>query len=150
MTFGTYQGQPVAAVPTWYLLWFVSQESMRYKHWPLIEDALQELRDRLRQWDAVVAELRVTDAPQRHNTAKRANAKKAERAEKLRELEERRRRAFQEETRKRVAWNLARRYRVPSGTMTADQILEAFEAGTLPGQVKPGVTKVDSSFDGLV
>lgn len=149
MTFGAYQGQPVAAVPTWYLLWFVSQESMRYKRWPLVESALHELRDRFGRWDVLVADLRVAEVPQRSKAPWRAKQKEAKRAENRRRYEEQKQEARRQEKRHRLAWQLARRYNVPSGTMTADQILDAFEAGTLPGQTQPS-TLVGESFNGLV
>ncbi|WP_417276391.1 hypothetical protein [Castellaniella sp.] len=153
MTFGTHRGKPVADVPTWYLLWFVSQESLRYAHWPLVEAALHELHGRLGQWDALVAELRVTEAPRRSKAPWRAKQQEAKRAENRRLHAERRQEAFRKETRDRMAWQLARRYNVPSGTMTAEQILEAFKAGTLPGQVPrraAGGAGADTDFSDLV
>ncbi len=151
MTFGAYRGKPVADMPTWYLLWFVSQESLRYAHWPLVEAALHELHGRLGQWDALVAELHVIEAPQRGRAPWRAKQKEAKRAENRRLHAERQREALRKETRDRMAWQLAHRYNVPSGTMTAEQILEAFEAGTLPGQApRKAAAGADTEFSDLV
>lgn len=139
MSFGQYKGQPLATVPAHYLLWLVSREAIRYNRWPLIEDVLRELRSRFVQWDALAAELHVTEQPPAYwKTPKRAAQKAAERAEKLRQLEARRRQELRDETRKRMAAQLAYRYKVPSGVMTADQVIDAWRAGTLPGQtIKP-------------
>lgn len=153
MTLGKYKGQPLATVPTWYLLWFASRESMRYSQWPLVEAALHELHGRFGRWDALVADLQVTEAPQYSAAPWRAKQKEAKRAENRRLHEEQQREKLSTETRHRVAWQLARRYRIPSGTMTANQILEAFEAGTLPGQ-KPrkgaGCADTEPVFSDLV
>lgn len=137
MPLGQYKGQPLNTVPAHYLLWVLSREPIRHSRWPLAEEVLRELRRRLERWDDLVAELRVTEQPpERWKTPQRAKLKAAERAEKLRLLEERRRQELRDETRKRMAYTLAHRFKVPSGTMTVDQIIEAWRAGLLPGQTE--------------
>jgi uncharacterized protein (DUF3820 family) len=146
MPFGKFKGQPLAGIPADYLVWLVSRADIRHNHWPLIEGGiLAELRRRLEQWDDLVADLRVAELPEYWKTPKRAAQQAADRREKLRQLEERRWQALREDTRKRTAWQLARRYNVPSGTMTADQILEAWRAGTLPGQTNAPPSNNDFS-----
>lgn len=91
MPIGCYKGQDVAALPTKYLAWLVSQDAIRFKRWPLIKEAMRVLRIRFDSFDDLVAELQVdTPPPEYWKTAKRAGQKKAEQAEKLRALEERR------------------------------------------------------------
>lgn len=149
MPFGLYRGQPLPTVPAHYLLWVVSREPIRHSRWPLVEEVLRELRRRLERWDDLVAELRVTEQPpERWKTPQRAKRKAAERTEKLRLLEERRRQELRDETRKRMAYTLAHRFKVPSGIMTVDQIIEAWRAGTLPGQI--GKPALGEDFSDLV
>lgn len=91
MPIGCYKGQDVAALPTKYLAWLVSQDAIRFKRWPLMKEALRVLRKRFESFEALEAELKVdTPPPEYWKTAKRAGQKKAEQAEKLRALEERR------------------------------------------------------------
>ena len=91
MPIGIYKGRDVAALPTKYLTWLVSQDAIRFKRWPLVKEALRVLRKRFESFEALEAELKVdTPPPEYWKTAKRAGQKKAEQAEKLRALEERR------------------------------------------------------------
>ena len=91
MPIGCYKGQDVAALPTKYLAWLISQDAIRFKRWPLMKEALRVLRKRFESFEALEAELQVdTPPPEYWKTAKRAGQKKAEQAEKLRALEERR------------------------------------------------------------
>lgn len=91
MPIGCYKGQDVAALPTKYLAWLISQDAIRFKRWPLVKEAIRVLRKRFESFEALVAELQVdTPPPEYWKTAKRAGQKKAEQAEKLRALEERR------------------------------------------------------------
>ncbi|HNQ56823.1 MAG TPA: DUF3820 family protein [Candidatus Desulfobacillus denitrificans] len=91
MPIGCYKGQDVAALPTKYLAWLISQDAIRFKRWPLVKEAMRVLRARFDSFEVLVAELQVdTPPPEYWKTAKRAGQKKAEQAEKLRALEERR------------------------------------------------------------
>ncbi|MHB1430180.1 MAG: hypothetical protein ACYC5U_11740 [Rhodocyclaceae bacterium] len=91
MPIGCYKGQDVGALPTKYLAWLVSQDAIRFKRWPLVKEALRVLRKRFESVETLEAELQVdTPPPEYWKTAKRAGQKKAEQAEKLRALEERR------------------------------------------------------------
>ena len=91
MPIGIYKGQDVAALPTKYLAWLVSQDAIRFKRWPLMKEALRVLRKRFESFEALEAELKVdTPPPEYWKTAKRTDQKKAEQAEKLRALEKRR------------------------------------------------------------
>ncbi|MDP2883257.1 MAG: DUF3820 family protein [Azonexus sp.] len=91
MPIGCYKGQDVAALPTKYLAWLVSQDAIRFKRWLLVKEALRVLRKRFESVETLEAELQVdTPPPEYWKTAKRAGQKKAEQAEKLRALEERR------------------------------------------------------------
>lgn len=82
MPIGCHRGQPVAALPTKYLAWLVSQDAIRFKRWPLVQEALRVLRSRFENFDAMEAELRVDIPPPEYwKTAKRAGRKNAERAE---------------------------------------------------------------------
>ncbi len=91
MPIGCYKGQDVAALPTKYLAWLISQDAIRFKRWPLVKEAMRVLRARFDSFELLVAELQVdTPPPEYWKTAKRAGEKKAEQAEKLRALEERR------------------------------------------------------------
>ncbi len=91
MPIGCYKGQDVAALPTKYLAWLISQDAIRFKRWPLVKEAMRVLRARFDSFELLVAELQVdTPPPEYWKTAKRAGQKKAEQAEKLRALEERR------------------------------------------------------------
>ena len=91
MPIGCYKGQSVASLPTKYLAWLISQDAIRFKRWPLVKEAMRVLRARFESFEVLVAELQVeTPPPEYWKTAKRAGQKKAEQAEKLRALEERR------------------------------------------------------------
>ena len=91
MPIGCYKGQDVAALPTKYLAWLVSQDAIRFKRWPLMKEALRVLRKRFESFEALEAELQVdTPPPEYWKTGKRSDQKKAEQAEKLRTLEKRR------------------------------------------------------------
>ena len=89
MPLGKFKGQPVEAMTTQYLCWLVTQDNIRFKHWPLIKEALRVLRSR--DFDGILGELNVaTPPPDRRPTPEQIEKRKAEKAEKLRELEKRR------------------------------------------------------------
>lgn len=91
MTIGKFKGQPVANMTISYLMWLITNEHIRFKYRTLIEEALQVLRVRFENFDALLAELAVTEPPsERWKTAKRTERKKKERVEKLLLLEGRR------------------------------------------------------------
>lgn len=86
MPIGKFKGQSVEAMTTQYLCWLVTQDNIRFKQWPLIKEALRVLRSR--DFDGILGELKTTGLPpDRRPTPEK---RKAEKAEKLRELEQRR------------------------------------------------------------
>jgi hypothetical protein len=89
MPMGKFTGQPVADMTTVYLCWLVTNDHIRFKRWPLIQEALRVLRSRFDNLDAIFAELK-TEAPppQYWKTPEQVAQRKAEKAEKLRQLEE--------------------------------------------------------------
>lgn len=106
MPMGKFKGQPVADMTTTYLVWLVSNDHIRFKRWPLIQEALRVLRGRFDNLDAIVAELKVESPPPAYwKTPEQIEQRNAEKAEKLRQLEERR----AEEKRKRREEYRARR-----------------------------------------
>lgn len=86
MPMGRYAGQPVEAMSTSYLCWLVSSESMRWNRWPLTREALAVLRERFRDFACLEASMRVTEKPPDYWKAGKHD-RKAEKAEKLRQLE---------------------------------------------------------------
>lgn len=124
MPIGCYKGQDVAALPTKYLAWLVSQDAIRFKRWPLMKEALRVLRKRFESFEALEAELQVdTPPPEYWKTGKRSDQKKAEQAEKLRTLEKRR--AAEQQQRRQA--NQARRValEVPPAEAPAGTIIDA-------------------------
>jgi len=106
MPMGKFKGQPVADMSTTYLVWLVSNDHIRFKRWPLIQEALRILRGRFDNLDAIVAELKVESPPPAYwKTPEQIAQREAEKAEKLRLVEERR----AEEKRKRREEFRARR-----------------------------------------
>lgn len=104
MRFGEFKGKPVAEVPIKYLVWMLSMDSMRFKYWPECKEALGIIR--ARGLDNILAELRVdTPPPSRKPTPEQIAQRQAEKAEKLRQLEQRR----AEERARRKAANRAAR-----------------------------------------
>lgn len=96
----------MADMSTTYLVWLVSNDHIRFKRWPLIQEALRILRGRFDNLDAVVAELKVESQPPAFwKTSEHIEQRKLEKAEKLRQLEARR----AEEKRKRREEFRARR-----------------------------------------
>lgn len=88
MTIGKFKGQPVESMTTGYLAWLVTRDNIRFKHWPLVEEALRILRSRFDDFGALVAELRVDAPPPEYwKTPERVARKANEKAEKLRRLE---------------------------------------------------------------
>lgn len=91
MTVGKYKGQPVEAMATSYLMWLISQDAIRFKRWPLVNEALRVLQVRFARFDDLLAELEVTRPPSDHRpTPEQIEGRRAERAGKLRKLEQRR------------------------------------------------------------
>ena len=43
---GKFKGQAVDSLPSQYLAWLVTRDHIRFKHWPLIKEALRVLRSR--------------------------------------------------------------------------------------------------------
>lgn len=91
MPTGKYAGRPLDELPTKFLLWFVSQDAIRWARWPVVLAALDVIAARCRDMGALRAELQLHEPPQKYwKTATRAAARKAEKAAKLRVLEARR------------------------------------------------------------
>ncbi|HEX7650606.1 MAG TPA: hypothetical protein VF450_24625 [Noviherbaspirillum sp.] len=91
---GKHKGQAVDSMSTAYLAWLVTRDNIRFKYWALVKEALRVLRTRFNDFDALVAELEVKEPPPAYwKTPERIEQQKRERAEKLRLLEERRKRA---------------------------------------------------------
>lgn len=92
MPFGAFKGQPVANMRTTYLVWLISRDSIRFKRWPFVLEVLNVLRSRFADFDTLAAELQVNAPPPDYWKAKKPD-RTAEKAEKLRILEEQRREA---------------------------------------------------------
>ncbi|MHB0973146.1 MAG: hypothetical protein ACYC0P_02745 [Thiobacillus sp.] len=91
MPMGAHKGQPVEAMSTAYLLWVISNDHIRFKRWPLIQEALRVLRGRFENFETLLAELEVKAPPPAYwKTKEQIEARAKARAEKLRQLEERR------------------------------------------------------------
>ncbi|NMF99556.1 hypothetical protein GPA27_19445 [Aromatoleum toluolicum] len=91
MPMGKFKGQPVEAMTTAYLHWLVCNDAIRFKRWPLVEEALRILRSRFEDFDALLAGLKVDrPPPRRWDTPERTEQRAKEKAEKLHQLEERR------------------------------------------------------------
>jgi uncharacterized protein (DUF3820 family) len=91
MPMGKFEGRPVADMSTTYLVWLISNDHIRFKRWPLIQEALRILRGRFNNLDAIVAELKVESQPPAFwKSPEQIERRKAEKAEKLRQVEERR------------------------------------------------------------
>lgn len=110
MTIGKHKGKPVDAMTNAYLLWLVTQDHIRFKHWELIKEALRILRQRFgNDFDAMVAEMEVKEPPperwKRKLTPEQIAQREAEKAEKRRQLEEHR---TAERLRRRAEWRAAR------------------------------------------
>lgn len=57
MTMGKFRGQPLNEMTTPYLLWLLSQDAIRYRYCNLMRQAMDVLRDRFLDFDALVEEL---------------------------------------------------------------------------------------------
>ena len=91
MPMGKFKGQPVAAMRTAYLVWLVSNDHIRFKRWPLVREALRVLRGRFESFETLLAELEVKAPPPAYwKNKEQIEQRKAEKAQKLRQLEERR------------------------------------------------------------
>lgn len=91
MPIGKFKGEQVEAMTTVYLAWLVTNDHLRFKHWPLICAALGVLRSRFERFEALLAELQVEAPPPAFwKTKEKIEQRKAEKAEKLRQLEVRR------------------------------------------------------------
>ncbi len=92
MPIGKFKGQPVADMEPAYLMWLVTNDDIRHRRWPLVKEAMRVLRDQLgNDFGGVLARLEVKEPPpKRWQTPEREAARTAEKAEKLRVVEERR------------------------------------------------------------
>lgn len=146
MPIGKFKGQPVESMTTQYLCWLVTQDNIRFKHWPLIKEALRVLRSR--DFDGILGELNITTRPpDRHPTPAQIEKRKAEKAEKLRELEQRRaeekerrraeRRAtrMKEEIEMQAAFIRARQGKPPAGMPDASYYVRQTQKPADPNDV---------------
>lgn len=103
---GLHKGRPIDELPSPYLLWLVSQDHIRFSRWPMVEEILRVLGKRFSEPRRLLDELRVTEAPPaRWEATERQAERKAERAEKLRQLEQRR---LEQRIARREEWLAAR------------------------------------------
>lgn len=75
---------------TVYLAWLVTRDDIRFKRWPLVREACRVLRGRFENYDALLAELEVKAQPPEYWKKEQPAERAKEKAEKLRQLEERR------------------------------------------------------------
>lgn len=88
MPTGKYAGRPLDELPSKFLLWFVSQDAIRWARWPVVLAALDVLAGRFADPEALRAELRLHEPPQKYwKTATRAAERRVEKAAKLRIVE---------------------------------------------------------------
>lgn len=62
MPVGKYKGQLISTLATQFLLWFLSQENLRFKYGDTARSMMGELRARFNALDRVEAELMPADA----------------------------------------------------------------------------------------
>lgn len=130
MPMGKFKGQPVEAMTTQYLAWLVTQDNIRFKYWSLVREALRILRGRFESMDDLMAEMQVSAAPQdRRPTPEQVENRKAEKAEKLRQLEARR---SEEKARRRAERRAARE--AEEMAMSA-AFIRSRRGEPLPGQI---------------
>ncbi len=91
---GKFKGQAVDSLPSQYLAWLVTRDHIRFKHWPLVKEALRVLRSR--DFDGLLDELMVRALPDHRPTPEQIARRQAEKAEKLLALEERRKQERQQ------------------------------------------------------
>lgn len=105
MPMGIHKGKPIDELPTMYLAWLVSQDAIRFSRWPVIEQVVKVLGERFGDPETLLDELRVTQPPAHWKTAERTEEREKTRAEKLRQLEQRR---LDERLARREPWRVAR------------------------------------------
>lgn len=133
MPMGKFEGQPVEAMSTTYLMWVLSNDHIRFRRWPLIEEALRVLRGRFESFDGLLVELKVdTQPPAFWKTAERTEEQEKARAEKLRQLEQRRQ---EERLARREAWRIAREQ--ADMQRIAVQVRQRFGKATPPVNTEP-------------
>lgn len=113
---GKFKGQDVDSLPSQYLAWLVTRDHIRFKHWPLVKEALRVLRSR--DLDTILGELKVERLADHRLTPEQIAKREAERDEKLRALEARR-----EEERQRLRQE--RRARLLQQKAERSQIIDA-------------------------
>lgn len=101
MPTGKHAGTPLHLLPTPYMLWFVSQDAIRHKQWPLVDAILDVLAERFTYPGLLRAELMQRDPPPDYwKAGKRAAAKR-------------------ENARRRRRWLEFRRQAAPDGSAVA-------------------------------
>lgn len=132
MTVGRFKGQPVDSLPSQYLAWLVTRDHIRFKHWPLVKEALRVLRSR--DLDAILNELKVEKLGDHRPTPEQIAKREVEKAEKLQALEVRR---AEEKARRRAERRAAR--------MKEELEMQAAFIRTRRGEPPPG-TIIDASY----
>lgn len=144
MTIGKHKGKPVEAMTSNYLLWLVTQDSIRFKHWSLAQEVLRVLRRRFgNNFNAMVAEMEVKEPPperwKKNLTPEQIAQRESEKAEKRRQLEERR---AAEKLRRREEWREARD-RADMERQT--EAIRQRQAMHRPATAKPETVIIDAS-----
>lgn len=133
MPMGKFEGQPVETMSTSYLMWVLSNDHIRFKRWPLIEEALCVLRGRFESFDCLLVELKVDAPPPAYwKTTERTEEQEKARAEKLRQLEQRR---LEDRLSRREAWRIAREQ--ADMQRIAAQVRQRFGKATSPAKTEP-------------
>lgn len=144
---GKFKGQAVDSLPSQYLAWLVTRDHIRFKHWPLIKEALRVLRSR--DFDGMLDELMVRALPDRRPTPEQIAKRQAEKAEKLLALEERReqeRQQLREERRVRFQQQQAERSQVlDAGEYVRQERARALQAEIARRQSQPAADSNDIS-----
>lgn len=144
---GKFKGQAVDSLPSQYLAWLVTRDHIRFKHWPLVKEALRVLRSR--DFDGILDELMVRALPDRRPTSEQLAKRQDEKAEKLRALEDRRERERQqrrEERRVRFQQQQAERSQVlDAGEYVRRERAQALQAEIARRETRPAADPNDIS-----
>ncbi|CAM5183802.1 hypothetical protein CDEF62S_04674 [Castellaniella defragrans] len=84
MPTGVHAGTPLHLLPTPYMLWFVSQDAIRHKQWPLVDAILDVLAERFTYPGLLRAELMQRDPPPDYWKAGKRAAKKRDKSRRRR------------------------------------------------------------------
>lgn len=144
---GKFKGQAVDSLPSQYLAWLVTRDHIRFKHWPLVKEALRVLRGR--DFDGILDELKVERLADRRPTPEQLAKRQGEKAEKLRALEDRRERERQQrrdERRVRFQQQQAERSQVlDAGEFVRQERARALQAEIARRETRPAADPNDIS-----